>query len=346
MKAGTFSMSDYIDRLYEAAEAKEKEVEEKEAKTDKAKSGKVGKAAPVTKAVGGAGEGLIIPEENKKVFGWLKKEYEKGKTEVKVEINMADSKFKPGYDLQTNLKSVKDFKPGMFGDVKTSDTEGSKKKEDGTGSTVAAPGANKNPKQGFVDTAPDKNGEEEVPKKKFGKKGEAKVSDVDVEEKDKEDVEKDGEEGEEKKEKFPKEDKFKKKLKESVNEDLGFGRDEEDPLRKMDIGTKGYRIIYEGEPIKDREAYTYLMELPMTHKPNIDELNYVKKLQVDPQLEEIIGFLPIVNFNTYENMLGNWGEDFPFMKTPFVCNVEEDDGVSFLIRPEGYDYARYIAELI
>ena len=342
MKAGTFSMTDYIDRLYEAAEAKE-EAEEKEAKT--VKSAKAGKVAPVTKAEGGPGEGLIIPEENKKVFGWLKKEYQKGKTEVKVEMKLGDSKFKPGYELQTDLKSVKEFKPGMFGDVKTSDTEGSKKKEDGTGSTIAAPGADKNPKQGSVDTAVDKNGEKEVPKKKFGKNGEAKVSDVDVAEKDKEDVEKDGEEKEDR-DKFPKEDKFKKKLKESVNEDLGFGRDEQNPLKKMDIGTKGYRVIYEGEPIKDREAYSYLMEVPMTRKPEISDLNYIKKLQVDPQLEAILGLLPIVNFNTYEDMLDNWEEDFPFMKTPFICNIEEDEGVSFLIRPEGYNYARYIAELI
>jgi hypothetical protein len=53
----------------------------------------------------------------------LKSEYQKGKTEVKVEIKGEGSSFKPGYDLQTDLKSVKDFKPGMFGDVKTSDNE-------------------------------------------------------------------------------------------------------------------------------------------------------------------------------------------------------------------------------
>lgn len=103
MKAGSFNLNDYLERLHEEKEASSK--------------------VPV--------EGLIIPEENKKSFAWLKKEYQKGKTEVKVEMKLGDKKFEPGYDLQTNLKSVKDFKPGMFGDVKTSDTEGSKKKEDG-----------------------------------------------------------------------------------------------------------------------------------------------------------------------------------------------------------------------
>ena len=103
MKAGSFKLDDYLERLTE-----EKEVSSK---------------IPV--------EGLIMPEENKKTFNWLKKEFQKGKTEVKVEMKLGDKKFEPGYDLQTNLKSVNDFKPGMFGDVKTSDTEGSKKKEEG-----------------------------------------------------------------------------------------------------------------------------------------------------------------------------------------------------------------------
>jgi hypothetical protein len=43
----------------------------------------------------------------------------KVETEVKVEMNVGGSKFEPGYELQTKLDSVKDFKPGMFGEVKT-----------------------------------------------------------------------------------------------------------------------------------------------------------------------------------------------------------------------------------
>ena len=101
MKAGSFNLNDYLQRLHEEKEATSKVPD----------------------------EGIIIPEENKKSFSWLKKEYQKGRTEVKVEMKLGGAKFEPGYELQTNLKSVKDFKPGMFGDVKTSDTEGSKKKE-------------------------------------------------------------------------------------------------------------------------------------------------------------------------------------------------------------------------
>jgi hypothetical protein len=108
MKAGSFNVNDYINKLYEEAD----------------NSGSVSK------------EGLIIPPENKKSYDWLKKEYQKAQTEVKVEMKIGDSKFTPGYDLQTKLDSVKDFKPGMFGDVKTGDTEPSSKTKGEDKSTV------------------------------------------------------------------------------------------------------------------------------------------------------------------------------------------------------------------
>lgn len=102
MKIGHFNIDDYLNALNE---------------NENAGADKVNK------------EGLIIPDENKKSYDWLQKEYNKGKTEVKVEIKMGGSKFEPGYDLQTDVKTTKDFKPGMYGDVKTSDTEGSKKEK-------------------------------------------------------------------------------------------------------------------------------------------------------------------------------------------------------------------------
>lgn len=93
MKAGNFNINDYLERLFENAEG----IENK--------------------------EGLIIPDENKKSYDWLKKEYHAGQTEVKVEMKFQGAKFEPGYDLQTDLDSVKDFKPGMYGEVKTGDNE-------------------------------------------------------------------------------------------------------------------------------------------------------------------------------------------------------------------------------
>jgi len=109
MKIGSFNINDYLERLNEEAEAAEKSV---------------------INNSGDSKQGLIIPEENKKSFTWLKREYDKAKVEVKVDIKLGGSKFTPGFDMQTDLKSVKDFKPGMFGDVKTSDTPGNKKEGD------------------------------------------------------------------------------------------------------------------------------------------------------------------------------------------------------------------------
>jgi len=105
MKAGNFNTNDYLTKLYEEAEAN----------TDKGYLS------------GDIKDGLLFPEDTKKNFEWLKKEYQKGKTEVKVEIKGEGSSFKPGYNLQTDLDSVKDFKPGLYGAVKT---EQSSKTED------------------------------------------------------------------------------------------------------------------------------------------------------------------------------------------------------------------------
>ena len=111
MKAGSFNINDYLNRLYEEAEEKQKQTS-----TDFLDGGQ-----DVVNV-----EGLVIPEVNKKSYDWLKSEFQKGKTEVKVEMKLGDTKFEPGYDLQTDLDSVKDFKPGMFGEIKTADTKGNK----------------------------------------------------------------------------------------------------------------------------------------------------------------------------------------------------------------------------
>jgi len=104
MKAGQFNIDDYLEKLYEES---------------------------TQMMDGGEGlsnqEGIVIPDTNVKSYNWLKKEFQKGKVEVKVEMKMGGAEFEPGYDLQTDLKSVKDFKPGMFGEIKTADTKGEKK---------------------------------------------------------------------------------------------------------------------------------------------------------------------------------------------------------------------------
>lgn len=135
MKAGSYNFNDYINKLHE----------ETEENTEKGY------------VEGDLKFGLILPEDTKKNFDWLNKEYQKGKVEVKVEVKGEGSSFKPGYDLQTDLKSVKDFKPGMYGDVKTGDTG---KKDDGPlprGEEPPSPSKKS-------DTPPDSKAEEKDPK--------------------------------------------------------------------------------------------------------------------------------------------------------------------------------------
>jgi hypothetical protein len=171
MRAGTFNINDYLNKLYEAsdekdekeddkkeekAESKEKEKDEEheakeseekeekeegEEKDDKKESSSKSSSPkpPATKGSSPSSpkgitntdtvdqEGIILPEENKKFYSWLKGEFQKGKTEVKVEMKLGDSKFEPGYDMQAQPDTVNDFKPGMFGAAKTADNEGGAK---------------------------------------------------------------------------------------------------------------------------------------------------------------------------------------------------------------------------
>jgi hypothetical protein len=107
MKAGNFNIYSYLDKLNEEAEMAEKATP---------------KATPKVDTLG-----MIIPDTNTKTYNWLKSEYQKGKTEVKVEMNIGGAKFEPGYDMQGNVKTTDSFKPGMFGAVKTDDTPPAKK---------------------------------------------------------------------------------------------------------------------------------------------------------------------------------------------------------------------------
>jgi hypothetical protein len=192
MKAGQFNIHEYLEKLYE-------------------------ESTPMMD--GGEGlsnaEGIIIPDTNKKSYDWLKKEYHAKQTEVKVEISGSGASFKPGYDLQTNLDSVKDFKPGMFGEVKTADTLGAKK-EDNASNTL-----DPNKKEaGFKKGEGDKSTEEK------SEKSETKPETKDIKDKQPEKPKADGAEvkkmdlktkkteGEEKEEKPEKEEKEEKPEKE------------------------------------------------------------------------------------------------------------------------------------
>jgi len=98
MKAGQFNINDYLEKLNEGMEENAGNLPDQ--------------------------EGMVIPEENKKSYQWLKKEYQKAQTEVKVEIHQGGDNFDAKSDMQGDPNAQKDFKPGMFGEVKTADTGG------------------------------------------------------------------------------------------------------------------------------------------------------------------------------------------------------------------------------
>ena len=98
MKAGTFNIHDYLEKLYDVDESKYNSLNEEKADTEN----------------GDPEDGLIQQGGENKAYNWLKKEFQHGKTEVKVE--MSYHTFKPGYNLEDG-KSTKDF-PGMYSDVK------------------------------------------------------------------------------------------------------------------------------------------------------------------------------------------------------------------------------------
>ena len=146
--AGSFNINEYLEKLHENAEG----------------------GLPA-----GQQDGLIIPEENKKAFGWIKKEFDKARTEVKVEIHMGGLKFEPGYELQTDLNSVKDFKPGMYGEIKTSDTPGAKKEKQEAKKETPKEGGSEAEESQAEKKAEKSTGDEE-PKKKAGISGKVKTA--------------------------------------------------------------------------------------------------------------------------------------------------------------------------
>jgi len=104
MKAGSFNIHDYLGKLYENVNEEDlPKLNEEKAETE----------------TGKPDEGLLQQGGDNKAYDWLKKEFQKGKTEVKVE--MSSHTFKPGYQLQDPPKSTKDF-PGMYSDVKNDTT--------------------------------------------------------------------------------------------------------------------------------------------------------------------------------------------------------------------------------
>lgn len=141
-----------------------------------------------------------------------------------------------------------------------------------------------------------------------------------------------------------------------VFENISFERGR-DPKEALGIGVwkDGYRVDKQPDFIVPEEGYVridFKGDEWNFDKKNFDSMD-ISKTQVDPDMAKKLEPLPVVTFKTFyewggvPGMFGDWDRDtFPFRLTPFIANVEEAEGRSFLIDPEGYEYPRYITELV
>jgi hypothetical protein len=139
----------------------------------------------------------------------------------------------------------------------------------------------------------------------------------------------------------------------TVNENVNFQRGK-DPRESMKIGIwkDGYKIDKYPDFDDWEQGANKLLhwdDWDWDKKvANIDDL--YGETVVTEDLANDLDPLPVVTFKEFGDASGNglfgYWEDFPFRKIPFIANVEEDEGRSFLISPEGFDYARYTTELV
>lgn len=177
MKAGTFNIDEYLNKLHENVD-EEKFLNEEKAETE----------------TGKPDEGVLQQGGENKAYNWLKKEFQKGKTEVKVE--MSSHTFKPGYELEDAPKSTEKF-PGMYGQSKSKPESTSsdfpETKFPGMGGEENSGGDSDTKTKSDLEGKKDKNesSDDEEKKKDSGIKVEAKTKeDSEDKEKDKEKDEK------------------------------------------------------------------------------------------------------------------------------------------------------------
>jgi len=145
MAVGNFNIHDYLNKLNEEAEQKTEDLKTEDSKeiSDAIK--------PEGGVSGDPGIGIIIPDENKRAYDWIKREYDKAKVEVKVEIKQMGAKFEPGMSsLSATDSDSNEFKPGLFGntDGTTQAPEGMSK---GTEKTPTNPQAKESDEQSPAD---------------------------------------------------------------------------------------------------------------------------------------------------------------------------------------------------
>jgi len=146
---------------------------------------------------------------------------------------------------------------------------------------------------------------------------------------------------------------------ETLEEAVNFERGR-DPKAALGIGAWQRGYIIDKEPadfVKDRIKLSYYrIKFNEDERWNFSKKEFnpdeVYQTEIEPDMEKRLDPLPIVTFKYYKDtdglpgLFGDWSEDFPFTKTPFIANCLEEDDRTFLIEPEGYNYARYTTELI
>ena len=133
-----------------------------------------------------------------------------------------------------------------------------------------------------------------------------------------------------------------------VNENISFERGQ-DPKSAMGIGewAHGYRIDkYPDFDDWDQGANDLLVWQDWNWSKNTFAEGLIRKTEVTPAQEPQLDPLPVVTFKNYDKFLNGFHEGFPFSSIPFIANVEDAEGHSYLISAEGYDYPRYITELV
>jgi len=142
---------------------------------------------------------------------------------------------------------------------------------------------------------------------------------------------------------------------ETLSEELQFHRGR-DPKAALNIGAWRNGYIIDKDPDFDIDPKGYkrinFQGEEWSFSKKVFDPDDITQTEIDLQMEKILEPLPVVTFKYYRDtdglpgLFGDWPEDFPFRRTPFIANCLEEEDRTFLIDPEGYNYARYSTELI
>ena len=143
-----------------------------------------------------------------------------------------------------------------------------------------------------------------------------------------------------------------KTIKETINFERGL-----DPKQAMGIGQyswhNGWRLVHEGRKLTTEEKKYLLYHIPSWSRKATEASDVNSQLEVTDELVDILEKLPVIDFKSYYSTgdrIGlfpyeEWPDDFPKFDM-FIANVESADGMTYLIDPQGFDYARYMLKLV